>query len=205
MNYRLFLRPDAPRWEVAEWNFKSRRWQMIELCPDTHCAAQVLRDVRGIRPTKKQEKTTMPKITKDSPPEDIIRAFGPTWYVGDDIEHLLNQMADAREGFDDSEYDGRLIKLSMIHGAMQRGLETYVKDRHYEATIGVIGENRMVFDGVQFTTVAPSLPKTTPATYVPNAELMMSQFPPHEYPELWTLVPAKTSKGRIGYVACEVL
>ena len=52
---------------------------------------------------------------------------------------------------------------------------------------------------------APSLPKTTPATYVPNAELMMEQFPPHEYPELWTLVPAKTSKGRIGYVACEVL
>ena len=148
----------------------------------------------------------MPKITKDSPPEDIIRAFGPTWYVGDDIEHLLNQLADAREGVEDMpEHDGRLIKLSMIHGAMQRGLETGVKDRHYEATIGVIGENKMVFDGVQFTTIAPSLPKTTPATYVPNAELMMEQFPPHEYPELWTLVPAKTSKGRIGYVACEVL
>ena len=68
-----------------------------------------------------------------------------------------------------------------------------------------MAKHRHVFDGVQFTTVAPSLPKTTPATYVPNAELMMAQFPPHEYPELWTLVPAKTSKGRIGYVACEVL
>ena len=147
----------------------------------------------------------MPKITKDSPPEDIIRAFGPDWFTGDDMEHLLYQLTDARDGVEIPDYDGKLIKLSMIHGAVQRGLEAGVKDRHYEATIGVIGENKMVFDGVQFTTVAPSLPKTTPATYVPNAELMMGQFPPHEYPELWTLVPAKTSKGRIGYVACEVL
>ena len=140
-----------------------------------------------------KEKATMPKITKDSPPEDIIRAFGSSWYLGDDIEYLLNQLADAKEGVEDmpgrlsGAHDGRLIKLSMIHGAMQRGLETGVKDRHYEATIGVIGENKMVFDGIQFTTIAPSLPKTTPSnSYVPNAALMMEQFPPHEYPELWT-------------------
>ena len=152
-----------------------------------------------------KEKPTMPKITKDSPPEDIIRAFGSSWFTGDDIERMLFKLADAREGFDESGYDGKLIKLSMIHSALGKGIEAAVKDRHYEATIGVIGENKMVFDGIQFTTIAPSLPKTTPATYVPNAELMMEQFPPHEYPELWTLVPAKTSKGRIGYVACEVL
>ena len=157
-----------------------------------------------------KEKTTMPKITKDSPPEDIIRAFGADWFIGDDIEHLLYQLADAREGVEGMpEYDGRLIKLSMIHGAMQRGLETYVKDRHYEATIGVIGENRQVFDGVQFTTVAPSLPKMTKtdAHYIPNLALMEVEFPPHMYPDLWIHVPASTStsKGRIGYVACEVL
>ena len=149
----------------------------------------------------------MPKITKDSLPEDIIMAFGPEWFTGDDTEHLLYQLADARQGLDTGppEYDGKLIKLAMIHSALGKGIETAVKDRHYEATIGVIGENRQVFDGIQFTTIAPSLPKTTPATYVPNVELMMEQFPPHEYPELWTLVPAKTGKGRIGYVACEVL
>ena len=50
MNYRLFLRPDNPKWEVAEWNFRSRRWQSIQICPDTHCAAQILRAVRAIRP-----------------------------------------------------------------------------------------------------------------------------------------------------------
>ena len=205
MNYRLFLRPDAPRWEVAEWNFKSRRWQMVEICTNTRTATAVLKAFRAIRPTKKQEEHTMPKITKDSPPEDILMAFGSDWFIGTDIEHLLNQLADAREGSDYADYDGKLIKLSMIHSALGKAIETAVKDRHYEATIGVIGESRQVFDGVQFTTVAPSLPKTTPATYVPNAEMMMEQFPPHEYPELWTLVPAKTSKGRIGYVACEVL
>ena len=38
MNYRLFLRPDAPRWEVAEWNFKSRCWQTNTFCaPISHC------------------------------------------------------------------------------------------------------------------------------------------------------------------------
>ena len=147
----------------------------------------------------------MPKITKDSPPEDIIREFGPDWYTGDQIEHLLDQLADARESVNVIDYDGKLIKLSMIHGAMQRGLETSVKDRHYQATIGLIGENKQVFDGVQFTTIAPGTPKTTPATYVPNAEFLMQQFPPHEYPDLWTLVPAKTSKPRVGYVACEIL
>ena len=147
----------------------------------------------------------MPKITKDSPPEDIIRAFGAEWFTGNEIEEFLYELIDAREGNSIPGWDGTLIKKAMIYGAMQRGLETGVKDRHYEATVGVIGENRIVLDGVQFTTIAPSQPKTTPATYVPNAELMMEQFPPHEYPDLWTLVPAKTSKGRIGYVACEVL
>ena len=153
----------------------------------------------------------MPKITKDSPPEDILMAFGPDWFVGSDIEHLLNQLTDAREGVEliahsgTADSDGKLIKLAMIHSALGKGIETAVKDRHYEATIGILGENRLILDGIQFTTVAPSLPKTTPATYVPNADMMMEQFPPHEYPELWTLVPAKTSKGRIGYVACEVL
>ena len=52
MNYRLFLRPDAPRWEVAEWNSKSRRWQLDTLCPDTHCAIEVLRMFRAIRPCR---------------------------------------------------------------------------------------------------------------------------------------------------------
>ena len=134
-------------------------------------------------------------------------AFGPTWFVGDDIEHLLYQLADARQELDSGppEYDGKLIKLAMIHSALGKGIEAGVKDRHYEATVGVIGENRIVLDGVQFTTIAPSQPKTTPASYVPNADLMMEQFPPHKYPDLWTLVPAKTSKGRIGYVACEVV
>ena len=91
----------------------------------------------------------MPKITKDSPPEDIIRAFGPDWFTGEQIEHMLYQLVDAHEGIGMPVYSGNLIKLSMIHGAMQRGLETGVKDRHYEATIGVIGENKMVFDGIQ--------------------------------------------------------
>ena len=59
----------------------------------------------------------MPKITKDSPPEDIIRAFGPNWFTGNDMEHMLFKLADAREGFDESGYDGKLIKLSMIHSA----------------------------------------------------------------------------------------
>ena len=152
-----------------------------------------------------KEKTTMPKITKDSPPEDIIRALAPGVMSGAQMEVLLGLVRRAEDGTDDTSDDGSFIKLAMVHGAASKGIETAVKDRHYEATIGIIGENRLVLDGIQFTTIAPSLPKTTPATYVPNAELLMSQFPPHEYPELWTLVPAKTSKGRIGYVACEVL
>ena len=151
----------------------------------------------------------MPKITKDSPPEDIIRAFGSSWFTGDDMERMLFRLADAREGFDESGYDGKLIKLSMIHSALGKGIETAVKDRHYEATIGVIGANNMVFDGVQFTTNAPIEPKTTTedAHYVPNAAFLMEQFPPHDYPDLWTLVPASssTTKGRIGYVACQVV
>ena len=157
-----------------------------------------------------KEKTTMPKITKDSAPEDIIRALGPVWMTGNELEHLLYQLKDAQEGVEGMpEHDGRLIKLSMIHGAMQRGLESGVKDRHYEATIGVIGANNMVFDGVQFITNAPIEPKTTTedAHYVPNAAFLMDQFPPHDYPDLWTLVPASssTTKGRIGYVACQVV
>lgn len=153
----------------------------------------------------------MPKITKDSAPEDIIRAFGPEWFTGDDMEHLLYQLADARQGqeIDPPEYDGKAIKLSMIYSALGKGIEAGVKDRHYEATVGVIGENRIVLDGVQFTTIAPSQPKTTTtdAHYVPNAAMMMDEFPPHLYPDLWTLVPASssTTNGRKGYVACEVV
>ena len=147
----------------------------------------------------------MPKITKDSPPEDIIRAFGPDCMTGDQLETFLDFLALARTGTDSSEDDGEMIKLAKVYGAVATGIEAGVKDRHYEATVGIIGENRMLIGGVQFTTIAPSQPKTTPALYVPNADLMMEQFPPHEYPDLWTLVPAKTSKGRIGYVACEVL
>ena len=87
-----------------------------------------------------------------------------------------------------------LIKLDTmiftVPPARPRSAETYVKDRHYEATIGwSLATYKMVFDGITiYGTIAPSLPKTTPATYVPNAEMMMEQFPPHEYPELWTLV-----------------
>ena len=155
-----------------------------------------------------KEKTIMPKITKDSLPEDIIMAFAPEWFTGPQIEVMLYELRDARDGLGDS-HDGEQIKLAMIHSALGRGIEAGVKDRHYEATIGVIGENRMVFDGVQFTTVAPGLPKTTKtdAHYVPNAAMMMDEFPPHAYPDLWTLVPASssTTNGRMGYVACEVL
>ena len=145
------------------------------------------------------------KITKDSLPEDIIREFGPDWFTGEEIEHMLYQLADAREGIEGIDHDGSMFKLSMIYSALGKGIEGGVKDRHYLATVGVIGDNRMVFDGVQFTTIGPSQPKTTPATYVPNAEAMMEALPPHEYPDLWTLVPAKTSNGRKGYVACEIL
>ena len=151
----------------------------------------------------------MPKITKPTTPDEIIRAYGPDCMTGDQLEQFIDFLALAQTGTDNPEDDGEMIKLAKVYGAVAVGIETGVKDRHYEATIGVIGENRQVFNGVQFTTVAPSLPKTTvtEARYVPNAAFLMEQFPPHKYPDLWTLVPesSSTSKGRIGYVACEVL
>ena len=52
MNYRLFLRPDAPQWEVAEWNFKSRRWQLVDTCYKSDTAVAVLIGFRAIRPCK---------------------------------------------------------------------------------------------------------------------------------------------------------
>ena len=54
MNYRLFLRPDQPRWEVAEWNFKSRCWQLTYHCSNTHAAVAVLKEFRAIRPCRAQ-------------------------------------------------------------------------------------------------------------------------------------------------------
>ena len=54
MNYRLFLRPYAPQWQVAEWNFKSRRWQMVDTCYKSDTAIAVLTGFRAIRPCRAQ-------------------------------------------------------------------------------------------------------------------------------------------------------
>ena len=54
MNYRLFLRPDRPKWEVAEWNFKSRRWQLVDTCYKSDTAVAVLKGFRAIRPCRAQ-------------------------------------------------------------------------------------------------------------------------------------------------------
>ena len=44
----------TPRWEVAEWNFKSRCWQMVDTCYKTDTAVAVLKGFRAIRPCRAQ-------------------------------------------------------------------------------------------------------------------------------------------------------
>lgn len=126
----------------------------------------------------------------------------PLGLSGDAVEECLTALADAIEG---GGNPAEHIRLARFLTDVGKAIESAVKDRHYEATIGVIGENVQIIDGVKFTTVAPGQPKTTPAHYEPDAAVMMELMPPHECADAWRMVPAQTKPGRRGYVAVEIL
>ena len=130
----------------------------------------------------------MPKITKDSPPEDIIMALWAGLVHRCDLRAPDEPTSRRSEGVESTSlnYDGKLIKLSaMIHGAMQRGLETYEEQSRIAITRPPSGSLANYRTRVRRRPVhdhrAESARKPTPATYVPNAELMMSHsFRQHE-------------------------
>ena len=145
---------------------------------------------------------------KERTPEDMLRQFIP----GSTLEPLLNLLAMARDGGDefDPEQEVELIKIGKTLQAAGAAMESAPKDRWYDVYIGILDCKTQFLRGCKVTVVDPSEPKTTtePAHYKLKADAVFEICPPHEYPDLYTLIPSSTTTTapkKRGQVAVEIL
>ena len=145
---------------------------------------------------------------KERTPEEMLRQFIP----GATLEPLLNLLAMARDGGDefDPEQEVELIKIGKTLQAAGAAMESAPKDRWYDVYIGILDCKTQFLRGCKVTVVDPSEPKTTfePAHYELKADAVFEICPPHEYPDLYTLIPANTTTAapkKRGHVAVEIL
>lgn len=124
---------------------------------------------------------------------------------GTTTERLLDLLEASEEEDPDGEWIASIILACRAMAAVARDGEAHAKDIWYKAYIGSVDDKTTEYLGTKLVIRNPTEPKKrrTEAKYVPNLDAMMEACPPHEFPELWTLIPAEDgwTKGSTGSVA----
>ena len=88
--------------------------------------------------------------------EQMLAEYGGAGLSGQSIEQLQDLMVEAAAGTGDPDDDGRMMQLSLLLDAVSKRIASGVKDRRYDAMIGVVGGSKDIAAGILFEVVAPT-------------------------------------------------